>query len=170
MNIISGECILNAIKQLKKGTSPGSDLISAEHLIHAISPKLADLLANVYTIMISSATIPEILKKSIIVPILKKATLDPNIPTNYRPIALSSIHTKFVEQTLMPENKASGNQFGFRKGCGTMFATSLLNDISAYTIAQGTPLYVCSLDAKKCFGRIWYPGFHYKQMHVILDA
>ena len=60
MNIISGEFILNAIKQLKKGTSPGSDLISAEHLIHAISPKLADLLANVYTIMISSATIPEI--------------------------------------------------------------------------------------------------------------
>ena len=60
MNIISGEFILNAIKQLKKGTSPGSDLITAEHLIHAISPKLADLLANVYTIMISSATIPEI--------------------------------------------------------------------------------------------------------------
>ena len=65
MNIISGEYILNAIKQLKKGTSPGSDLISAEHLIHTISPKRADLLANVYTIMISSATIPEILKKYI---------------------------------------------------------------------------------------------------------
>ena len=69
MNIISGEYILKAIKNLKKGTSPGSDSISAEHLIYALSPKLADLLANVYSIMITSATIPEIFKKSIIVPL-----------------------------------------------------------------------------------------------------
>ena len=81
-------------------------------------------------------------------PILKNATFDPNIPINYRPIALSSIHTKLVEEALMPEDKASGNQFGFRKGRGTMFATSLLNDISAYTMAHGLPLYVCSLNAE----------------------
>ena len=168
--IISGEYILNAIKHLKKGTSPGMDCISSEHLIHAISPKLADLLANVYSIMISSGTIPEIFQKSIIVPILKKATLDSNIPTNYRPIALSSVHTKLVEEALMPEDKASGNQFGFRKGRGTMFATSLLNDISAYTTAHGSPLYVCSLDAEKCFDSIWHPGLHYKLMHIIPDA
>ena len=167
---ISGEYILNAIKHLKKGTSPGMDCISPEHLIHAISPKLADLLANVYSIMISSATIPEIFKRSLIVPILKKATLDPNIATNFRPIALSSIHTKLVEEALMPEDKASGCQFGFRKGRGTMFATSLLNDISSYTMAQGSPLYICSLDAEKCFDSIWHPGLHYKLMHVIPDV
>ena len=51
-----------------------------------------------------------------------------------------------------------------------MFATSILNDISAYTIAHGSALYVCSLDAEKCFDSIWHPGLHYKLMHVIPDA
>ena len=38
------------------------------------------------------AIIPDPFQNSIIVQILKKATLDPNILTNYRPIAISSIH------------------------------------------------------------------------------
>ena len=49
----------------------------------------------------------------------KKSTLDPNIPTNYRPITHSSIHTKLVEYNLMPEDTVNENQFGFRKGRGT---------------------------------------------------
>ena len=68
--------------------------------------------------MISFAIIPDLFQSSIIVPILKKATLDPNIPTNYRPIAISSIHTKLVEYSLMPVDTASENQFGFKKDCG----------------------------------------------------
>ena len=48
----------------------------------------------------------------------------------------------------MPEDKASGNQFGFSKGRGAMFTTSFLNDISAYKMKHGPPLYVCSFNAE----------------------
>ena len=133
INHITRDTILTAIKNLKKGTSPGIDDITSDHLVHATSHKLADLLANVYSIIITSAVIPDLFKNSIIIPILKKPTLDPDNPTNYRPISLSSIHTKLIENTLLPEDTVSGCQFGFRKGRGTMFATSLLNDLAAYT-------------------------------------
>ena len=168
--VVTRENILNGIKNLKKGTSPGIDCISPEHLIYAISPKLVDLLANIYNIMIITSIIPEIFQKSLIIPILKKSTLDSNIPSNFRPITLSSIHTKLVEYALMPEDNANINQFGFRKGRGTMFATSLLNDIASYTMANSSALYVCSLDAEKCFDSIWHCGLFYKLMQIIPDA
>ena len=155
-NRITRNDILEAIKNLKNGTFAGIDCISPEHLIHAMSPRLADLLVNIYSIMISLAIIPDIFQNCIIVPILKKATLDSNVPTNYRPIALSSIHTKLVEYLIMPVDQANKSQFGFRKGRGTLFATSLMNDIASYTIAKGSSLYVCSLDAEKCFDSIWH--------------
>ena len=88
------------MKNLKKGTSPGIDGVTPEHIIYAASPELADILADTYSIMISFAIIPDIFQNSLIVPILKKSTLDPNIPNNYRPISLSSVHIKLVEYNL----------------------------------------------------------------------
>ena len=120
--------------------------------------------------MISTSTIPEIFQKSLIIPILKKSTLDKNISTNFRPITLSSVHTKLVEYTLMPEDNVYNSQFGFRKGRGTMFATSLLNDVASYTMANNSALYVCSLDAEKCFDSIWHCGLFYKLINIISDA
>ena len=87
-----------------------------EHIIYAASLKLADILADTYSIMISFAIIADILQNSLNVPIFKKSTLDSNIPNNNRPISLSSVHTKLVDYNLMPEDTACENQFGFRKG------------------------------------------------------
>ena len=69
----------------------------------------------------------------------------------------------------MPEDTVSECQFGFRKGRGTMFATSLLNDAAAYSNSHGSALYVCSLDAEKCFDSIWHSGLFYKLMNIIPD-
>ena len=167
---IANDDVISFIKKLKKGTSPGADGITPEHMIYAASPELANILADTYTLMISLAIIPDLFQSSIIVPILKKATLDPNIPTNYRPIAISSIHTKLVEYSLMPQDTASENQFGFRKDRGTSCAISLLNDTAAYTKTRGSPLYVCSLDAEKCFDSIWHSGLFYKLINIIPDV
>ena len=70
----------------------------------------------------------------------------------------------------MPEDNANRNQYGFRKGRGTMFATSLLKDIASYTIANNSALYVCSLDAEKYFDSIWHSGLFYKLMQIFPDA
>ena len=70
----------------------------------------------------------------------------------------------------MPAHNANKHQFGFRKGRGTLFATSLLNDIASYSIEHGSALFVCSLDAEKCFDSIWHAGLFYKLMGVIPDT
>ena len=71
--------------------------------------------------MLTYNYVPTCFSTGVIIPILKKATLDPNIPKNYRPITLSSIYSKLFEAVVMPDVDLNSNQFGFRKGCGTSF-------------------------------------------------
>ena len=66
------EDVLMFIRKLKKGTSPGIDGVTPEHMIYAASPELANVLADTYSIMISLAIIPEIFQNSLIAPIIKK--------------------------------------------------------------------------------------------------
>ena len=37
-------------------------------------------------------------------------------------------------------------------------------------MANNSALYVCSLDAEKCFDSIWHCGLFYKLMHIIPDT
>ena len=85
------------ISNIRKNKSPGLDGITAEHLIYDKSSLLCSLLASLYTVILSRACVPTLFTTGLIVPILKKSTLNPNIAHNYRPITLSSIHTKMVE-------------------------------------------------------------------------
>ena len=57
----------------------------------------------------------------IIVPVIKKQTLNPNEANNYRPVTLSStrVDAKLLEFLMLPEAKIEKNQFGFRENRGT---------------------------------------------------
>ena len=68
---ITKDDVLRAIKNLKKGTSPGIDGVTPEHIIYAVSPEHADILAHTYSIMISFAIIPDIFQNSLISHYLK---------------------------------------------------------------------------------------------------
>ena len=63
--------------------------------------------------------------------------------------------------------KVSNTQFGFRKGRGTSFCNSFLNDVSALFKSKGSIVYTCSLDAEKCFDRIWHDGLFHKLWGVL---
>lgn len=112
--------------------------------------------------MLQKCCVPEIFTQGIIVPILKKPSLNANLPTSYRPITLSSVHTKIVEMIMLPQYEVSENQFGFRSKRGTTFGCTLLNDVISYFKFKHSPLYICSLDAEKCFDSIWHPALFYK--------
>jgi hypothetical protein len=161
--------IIGAIKSLKKSPSSGYDGITVSHLFHAISDPLIKVLCELYSAIINTSTVPDIFAVGIIVPILKKATLCPNDPNNYRPITLSSVHSKIVELSLIPQDTAAETQFGFRKGRGTATAVSLAHDAAKYMNNNGSALYVCSLDAQKCFDSIWHDGLFYKLIGKISD-
>ena len=97
------------------------------------------------------------------------ATLCSNEPSNFRPITLSSVHSKIVERSLIPQDTAAETQFGFRKGRGTTTAISLAHDAAKYMNNNGSTIYVCSLDAHKCFDSIWHDGLFYKLNGKIPD-
>ena len=67
----------------------------------------------------------------------------------------------------MPADMAHPNQFGFRKGRGTAMACNYLNDLSIYCKSKGSPLYICSLDAEKCFDIIWHGGLFYNLLDIL---
>lgn len=110
---------------------------------------------------------PSTLTIGLIVPVIKKPSLDPNSPSSYRPITLSSTHAKLVELIMLPKDSASPSQFGFRTGRGTTHATSLLNDVIYYFKDGGSPVYICSLDAEKCFDKLWHDALMYKLWGVL---
>ena len=121
----------------------------------------------IYNFMFTRTTVPSVLVTGIISPILKKSTLNPNIVNSYRPITLGSTHGKLIEFLILPADMAHPNQFGFRKGRGTAMACNYLNDLSLYCKSKGSPLYICSLDAEKCFDTIWQEGLFYKLLDIL---
>ena len=57
---------------------------------------------------------------------------------------------------------AHETQFGFREGRGTTTAVSLAHDMVKCMNNCKTPVYICSLDAQKCFDSIWHDGLFHK--------
>ena len=147
--------------------NPGVDGITAEHLIHGKSLTLCTMLSELYSVMLSRSCVPSVFHTGLIIPILKKSTLNPNLAKNYRPVTPSSIHTKLVEQTMTPAADISDNQYGFRDGRGTGMACSLLNDVITHCKYQKSILFVTSLDAEKCFDSICHISLFVKLIDVI---
>jgi hypothetical protein len=162
--------IKDIILSLGKGCSVGCDGVSTEHLVFGMSDVLCDHMANLYTNILTTCIVPHVFTLGIIIPILKKSTLNPNCPSNYRPITLSSVHSKIVECLIVPEDNVCNTQFGFRKGKGTAFGCSLLNDITAEFNVKESPLFMCSLDAEKCFDSIWHDALFFKLKNAVADS
>ena len=82
------------------------------------------------------------------IPVIKKTTLDPNVVKNYRPITISSVHTKAIESFIIPSAEISDNQYRFRENRGTAFACNLLNDVTSYSKSRNSSLFLATLDAE----------------------
>ena len=102
-----------AIYALRKNVSAGIDGITAEYFIYGNSEVLQSHLLFLYNAMFTHTFLPSVLVTGIIIPILKKSTLDPNVANNYRPITLGSTHGKIIEILSMPTDYANPNQFGW---------------------------------------------------------
>ena len=142
-------------------------LQDTEHLIYGNGPMLCNVLASVYNVILGFSCVPDVLKMGTVIPVLKKPTLNASMPENYRPITPSSTHAKMVELLLIPDSVISNTQFGFRTNRGTSFGCALLNDVIAYFREQSSPVYICTLDAEKCFDSVWHDRLLYKLQSVL---
>ena len=75
-----------------------------------------------------------------LVPLLKKPTVDPSVPNNYRPVTIWSTLSKRLEVFILEvcgHHAINDLQFGFISGRGTNMAVSLVNNVISYCTECG---------------------------------
>mgnify|MGYP001217179507 CR=1 FL=1 len=144
------------MSKLRLGCASGVDGITAENLHYAKETSLPLHLCRLMSACLHFGCIPDVFSLGLLVPILKKPHLDPGLPSNYRPITISSITSKLIELYIC--EKADQNfdsaQFGFVPHRGTTTAIRLAHDVSQYCVARGSAVYLCSLDDEGAVGAI----------------
>ena len=164
---ISPKHIMTLIDNLRHNASSGADGVSADHLKYGQSEYLCQSLSSVYSAILTYCYVPTTFTHGVIIPVLKKSTLNSNVAANYRPITISSTFAKLLELQLIPQSDIAHTQFGFRKKMGTAFGCSLLSDVFSYFKCKDSPLYMCSLDAEKCFDNVCHKSLFYKLCDII---
>ena len=98
------------------------------------------------------------MRTAVLVPILKDKSGDLCCKNNFRPIGLSSMLTKVLENIIIgriePYLITSCNQFGFKSKHSTDMCVMLLIEILHYHKLHNTSSFVCFLDATKAFDRV----------------
>ncbi|XP_063389871.1 uncharacterized protein LOC134675536 [Cydia fagiglandana] len=156
---ITANQVNKAIKNMKRGKSPGHDGLSIEHLQHA-GPHLPRVLAMFFSLCISHAYLPPDMIRTVVVPIVKNKTGDIAKLANYRPISLATVVAKVFDAVLDAQLdryiQISDAQFGFRPKLSTESAIlSLKHTVEYYTLRK-TPIYACFLDLSKAFDLVNY--------------
>ena len=142
---------------LKTGKSAGLDNVQAEHFKFA-DTRLICLLTMLFNSIVSHGYMPPNLMKSVIVPIIKDKRGQVTDKNNYRPIAMTSVSSKILELLILERYSdalsTTHNQFGFKEAHGTDLCIFTLKQVIEFYRLQGSPVYICYLDASKAFDRI----------------
>ena len=146
--------ITEAIDSLKKNKVFDPFDLKAEHFKNAPSC-LHKYLAQLVNEIINLDELPSMLATSTIVPLVKSYQKSLNDGNNYRGISLIPMITKIIEKTIVnkcPNIKDHKDvQFGFASNSSTIHAELLIKDTIKKYNKEGTPVYICSLDAEKAF-------------------
>ena len=155
------EEVAAAIKNLKKGKSPGEDNITAEMLQagEECSVKMMHTLCNkIY----QEEQCPADWGKAVIVPLFKKG--DKKECNNYRGISLLSVpgkvYTRVLQQRMKRyvEDIVAEEQAGFRYGRGTVDQLFVIRQLSEKFFEKNRTLYNNFIDFKQAFDSVWQLG------------
>ena len=145
-------------------TSPGEDDIRYEMIIHlpeCTKIFLLDILNGMWT----SHTSPESWDLSVLIPGHKPGK-NPELPQNYRPIALTSCMCKLLERMinnrlvwyLESKNLLSNRQFGFRKNRSTLDPLLMLSRQIQNAFARHHQTIGVFFDLEKAYDTTWRGG------------
>lgn len=172
-SMFSEDRLTKYVNKLKSGCAPGHDGIMSEHLkLSLISPIMCNMMCSLYDVCSMYGIVPDAFTTGLLVPILKKPTSDPALPSSYRPITISCTFSKVLELFLLDscgQYDFSDVQFGFIEGRGTNMAISLAHDVISHHVTNGSPVYSCALDAEGAFDAIPHDVLFYKSADVIPD-
>ena len=144
----------------------------SEHLKYAVESRIPFVLSCILTLCVQYHIVPASFMKGILVPPLKKPSIDPSSPNNYRPITVSTTFSKLLELHVLDicgQYDMSDLQFGFVSGRSTSMAAVLTQDVISYCNSRGSPVYACSLDAQGVFDAVPHEVIFHKALGVIPD-
>ena len=164
--LVADQELNEAISQLSRGKACGEDRIDNEHIMYS-GHIFRQLLVTLYNSMLLKSYIPESMKIGIIITLYKGGGKRKDDPNSYRAITLTSSVLKLFERILLkrilsvqrPFNPLQG---GFQKGMGCNMTSFLLQESVHYARENGSKLYICFLDAKKAFDKVWHDGLFLK--------
>ena len=161
MTLLTSEELSTALRQLKKGKSPGPDKIHNEMLQNLGSKGMA-LVLNLFNRTWKEGCLPKAWKLATITPILKKGKTANN-PKSFRPISLTSCLGKLCERIMNSrlywwlESSGLISQFqaGFRRKSRTedqlfRFTQKVLDGFQ-----KGHQTTAVFIDLQQAYDRIW---------------
>jgi len=129
---------------------------------------VSPLLASLYTGMLRNAYIPDTLKQGIIITLHKGGRKRKDEPNSYRAITLTSVILKIYENVLLNRCKhdmledLNLQQGGFQDNLGCIMTSFIVRESIFYAKENNSAVYVCFLDGKQAFDRVWHSGLFYK--------
>ena len=159
--IITYSDVVSALTELDSQKAYGPDGIPPL-VLKSCARQLAPCLLRLFRLCLSSGSFPSCWKRALIQPVPKKG--DPSLPSNYRPIALTSILSKVFESIINRKiwgcdefsKSISDRQYGFRKERSTGDLLTLLSDSWSTTIRNFGETFAVALDISKAFDRVWH--------------
>ena len=159
--------LIRIIKKLKNNSAPGPDNITAFFLKNIVA-NIASPLCNMYNKCLQEGFVPDEWKLAHIIPIFKKG--DIQLPSNYRPVSLTSVLSKILERIvreqmiryLIDNNLLPKVQHGFLAKKSTV--TNLIECLDNWTRSfdNGNQTEVIYLDYSKCFDTVVHSKLLFK--------
>ena len=151
--------VLKKLDSLKISSAPGPDGMHPR-VLHELRHQVALPLTEIFRKSLSSSVLPLQWRQASIIPIYKKG--DKQLPSNYRPVSLTSIVCKMLESVLRDKimqhletfNLLSPHQHGFRSARSC--TSQLLEVMDSWTQAldRGQSMDAIYLDFQKAFDSV----------------
>jgi hypothetical protein len=155
---------LQAALPKKSTSSAGSDNILTSFITHCSENFLQLVLLRVFNFSLKSGLIPAAWKNACIAPIYKKSG-SRSLPSNYRPISLTSVVARLMERMISARmlsfidshSLLSDNQYGFRKKRSTKDCLLVLSEDLRYNLQKKSHTVAVFLDIQRAYDSVYIP-------------
>ena len=167
-------CDIKLILKEIKNRAPGISGINKEIMDNLPNQTLLEY-ATLLNLTLSMGYFPDIFKIALLIFLLKPNKSPFNV-ANYRPISLLEVPGKIYEKILNKRlvkhledhNFTNINQYGFRKGRGTVIALATLYERIAITQSKRHQCNIVCRDISRAFDKVWYEGLKYHLLNINL--
>ena len=157
--MLNEDIIIEAIHELSPNSAVGPDCIPSSLLVNCAT-ELAPVLLLIFSHSLSHGVIPKSWKRAAIIPVYKSG--DKTIPSNYRPISLTSVICNVLERIIRKQvfsfldqkSCLNSTQHGFRPGRSCLSALLDVFDNIMHMLDSNSSVDMLYLDYSKAFDKV----------------